>query len=149
MTQFAIPTQAELVRQIDGFLLRHDMKPSRLSREATGEPSLVETIRNGRSPKLATVEKLMNFMAATDAAAALRAKLSAPLDAAPPESEESDLPFAKAPVTDTGASSPTSSPTSGRRSPPAASPPFRESSTSGPSQPTGAGCPSSCAEVTK
>jgi hypothetical protein len=96
------------------------MKPSRLSREATGEPSLVETIRNGRSPKLATVEKLMKFMAATDAEARLRAKLNAPLDAPPPAPEEIELPFRPAPVNPTGASSPTSSPTNERRSQPEA-----------------------------
>jgi hypothetical protein len=134
MTQLAqIPTHAELVRQIDAFLIRHDMKPSRLSREATGEPSLVETIRRGRSPKLDTVEKLMTFMAETDAAAELRAKLDAPLDAGPPgEQEEVALPFGTAPVNTqvTGASLPTSSQTNERRSPPAANP--RSPSSSGP-----------------
>lgn len=107
-----IPTQSDLVRQIDAFLLRHDMKPSRLSREATGEPSLVEAIRNGRSPTLATVEKLMKVMAEIDAAAALRAKLEAPLDGPAPEEVEQPLPFSPAPVNPTGASSATSSSTS-------------------------------------
>lgn len=118
-----IPTQADLVRQIDDFLARHDMKPSRLSRDATGEPGLIDAIREGRrSPTLNTVEKLATYMVRLDAEAATRAKLDALLEitAAHPE-EEHELPFVPAPVNRTGASSPTCSRTSAPRPMPAAS----------------------------
>lgn len=110
-----ILTQADLVRQIDDFLERHAMKPSRLAREATGEPGLIDAIREGRrSPTLNTVEKLASFMRKVDEEAATRAKLAAPLELAV-EEEEIPLPFGKAPVNHTGASSETCSSTLERR----------------------------------
>lgn len=63
-----VPTHAELVERIDRFLARHDMKETRLAREATGEPGLIAAIKAGRSPTLETLNRLATFMAATDAA---------------------------------------------------------------------------------
>lgn len=62
-----IPTHAELLSQIDAFLLRHNMAPTRLGRDATGEASLVATIRAGRSPSLDTLNRLAAFMVEHDA----------------------------------------------------------------------------------
>lgn len=63
-----IPTHAELVERIDAFLQRHDMAPSRLGREVTGEPNLIFSIREGRQPNLDTLNRLANYMAEQDAA---------------------------------------------------------------------------------
>jgi hypothetical protein len=62
-----IPTHAELVAKIDSFLERHDMAPTRLGRDATGEPNLIPSIRAGRSPNLDTLNKLADLMAEHDA----------------------------------------------------------------------------------
>jgi hypothetical protein len=62
-----IPTRAQLVERIDSFLHRHGMAPSRLGRDATGEPNLVTSIRDGRSPNLDTLNRLASFMAEHDA----------------------------------------------------------------------------------
>lgn len=62
-----IPTHAELVERIDSFLERHKMAPTRLGRDATGEPNLIPSIRAGRSPNLDTLNKLANVMAEHDA----------------------------------------------------------------------------------
>lgn len=64
-----LPTHDELIARIDAFLKRHDMAESRLGRDATGEAQLVDDIRNGRSPRLATLQKLAEFMRERDAAA--------------------------------------------------------------------------------
>src|SRR4051812_10026718 len=104
-----IPTHTELVRQIEDFLERHDMKPSRLAREATGEPGLIDAILSAnRSPTLTTVQKLSDYMRGKDAELNLRAKLDAP-PPGPVEEQEADLPFVQAPGTPPGACSPTSS----------------------------------------
>jgi transcriptional regulator with XRE-family HTH domain len=117
-TGMNIPTQTELVAQIDKFLERHGMKESRLARESTGEPGLIAAIREGRrSPTLNTVEKLATYMKRKDAEAAAEAAASAPFH----EEVEQPLPFCSAPVNPTGASSPTSSPTNARPAPSPAS----------------------------
>lgn len=61
-----IPTHPELVAQIDAFLLRHDMAPSRYGRDVAGEPNLVTSIREGREPNLGMLRKMADFMAARD-----------------------------------------------------------------------------------
>lgn len=61
-----IPTHAELVQRIDAFCERHKMAPSRLGRAVTGEPNLVFSIRDGRSPNLDTLGRLAIFMAEQD-----------------------------------------------------------------------------------
>lgn len=57
-----IPTHDELVQRIDRFLERTGMAPSRLGRDATGEPNLVKSIRDGRSPSLETLNRLARVM---------------------------------------------------------------------------------------
>lgn len=62
-----IPTRPELLASIDAFLERHDMKPTRFGREATGEPQLIDSIRNkGRSPSHDVLLKMADFMARYD-----------------------------------------------------------------------------------
>lgn len=61
-----IPTREELLKLIQAFLARHDMKPTRFGREATGEAQLISSIEGGRSPSLDTLHKVKDFMAAKD-----------------------------------------------------------------------------------
>lgn len=67
-----LPTTQELVAAIDAFLVRHDMRPTRFGRDATGEPQLLDSLRNGRSPSLDTAGKIADFMANRDAERAIR-----------------------------------------------------------------------------
>lgn len=58
-----IPTMPEILASIEAFLERHDMPPSTFGREATGEPQLIKSMRDGRSPSLKVLEKIATFMA--------------------------------------------------------------------------------------
>lgn len=58
-----IPTMPEILASIEAFLKRHDMPPSTFGREATGEPQLIKSMRDGRSPSLKVLEKIATFMA--------------------------------------------------------------------------------------
>lgn len=62
-----LPSDTELLARVDAFLDRHSMAPTRLGREATGEPQLVDSIRNGRSPSLKVWRKVAAFMGRYDA----------------------------------------------------------------------------------
>jgi hypothetical protein len=64
-----LPSDIELLARVDAFLERHCMAPTRLGREATGEPQLIDSIRNGRSPSLKVWNKVADFMARYDAEA--------------------------------------------------------------------------------
>ena len=64
-----LPSDTELLARVDAFLERHGMAPTRLGREATGEPQLIDSIRNGRSPSLKVWNKVADFMARYDAEA--------------------------------------------------------------------------------
>ena len=57
-----VPSHAEVVELIDTFLKRHDMAESRLGRDALREPQFVSQVRAGRTPGLATLAKLRDFM---------------------------------------------------------------------------------------
>jgi hypothetical protein len=62
------PTEAELLEKIESFCERHDnMAPTRFGRDATGNPHVIRDIREGRSPSLRTVRRLIDFMAERDA----------------------------------------------------------------------------------
>lgn len=111
-----IPTQDELIGQVEDFCRRHDMSESRLGRDALNNPAFVSGLREGKSPTLETLNRLKSFMSETDERARLQAKLHPPVEpnadeeAAPPE-----LPFAEAPATRAGATSPISSSTCARQ----------------------------------
>lgn len=64
-----LPSDTELLAKIDAFLERHDMAPTRLGREATGEPQLLDSIRGGRSPSLKVWRKIADLMRRYDEAA--------------------------------------------------------------------------------
>jgi hypothetical protein len=116
-----IITETELLGRIREFLGRHEMAPTTFGRKATGNANLIKELEEGKSPSLRTVQKVAKFMTEIDAAAAFRAKVDAPLEPlAPTEEEAEQLPFSQAPVNPTGASSLTSSPTTGRPTSPAA-----------------------------
>ncbi|MBN8843280.1 MAG: hypothetical protein J0H88_08525 [Sphingomonadales bacterium] len=66
-----LPSDTDLLASIDAFLARHDMAPTRLGREATGEPQLIDSIRGGRSPSLKVWRKVADFMRRYDDAADL------------------------------------------------------------------------------
>jgi hypothetical protein len=61
-----IPTDEDVLQGIRAFLERHDMKPSRFGREATGEGQLIASIEAGRSPSLATLQRVAAYMEQKD-----------------------------------------------------------------------------------
>ena len=52
--------------RLDAFLERTGLKPSAFGREATGDPNLMRQLRLGRSPTLATADRILAFMEAFD-----------------------------------------------------------------------------------
>jgi predicted transcriptional regulator len=48
--------------QVEAFVAAHGFKPTEFGRQALGDPSFVMTLRRGRSPRLATAEKVLSFM---------------------------------------------------------------------------------------
>jgi hypothetical protein len=114
-----IITETELLERIQSFRARHnDMALTTFGRNATGNANLIKELEEGRSPSLRTVQRIVAYMEAADASAALRAKLDAPFDGPAPEEVDQPLPFSSAPVNRTGASSQTSSSTSSEPSTP-------------------------------
>ena len=57
-----ITTDETLLAQIDAFLARTGMAPTRLGLDALGDGGLVRGLRAGRSPSLRNAEKLLRFM---------------------------------------------------------------------------------------
>lgn len=57
-----IPSDTELLEQVEAFLNRTGMPPTRFGIEATGESGLVKSIRDGRSITLRTGRRLVDFM---------------------------------------------------------------------------------------
>jgi predicted transcriptional regulator len=49
--------------QVEAFIAAHGFKPTEFGRQALGDPSFVMTLRRGRSPRLATAERVLSFMA--------------------------------------------------------------------------------------
>jgi hypothetical protein len=64
-----IPTPEELVSHYEAFCKRHDMAETRFGREATGEPQLIQSIRNGRSPSLNVLNRVKAYIAEKDSGA--------------------------------------------------------------------------------
>lgn len=61
-----IPTMNDILTRIEAFLERHEMPPSTFGREATGEPQLIKSMREGRSPSHRVLERIGTFMADYD-----------------------------------------------------------------------------------
>ncbi|HET7255586.1 MAG TPA: hypothetical protein VFJ46_17655 [Xanthobacteraceae bacterium] len=58
-----IVTDAQLLEQIEAFLVKADMAPSKFGRDAIGDAALVFQLRDGkRSLSLRTAEKVVQFM---------------------------------------------------------------------------------------
>jgi len=59
--------------QVEAFLQAHGFKPTEFGRQAVGDRSFVLNLRRGRSPTLATVDKVLSFMTAVETAERKRA----------------------------------------------------------------------------
>ena len=57
-----IPSDKQLLDKIEAFLVAHDMSPTRFGIEATGERSLVKSIKDGRSLTLRHANRIAEFM---------------------------------------------------------------------------------------
>ena len=49
-------------RTLEEFLERSGFKPTEFGRQAVGDPSLVLNLRRGRSPTLATADRILAFI---------------------------------------------------------------------------------------
>lgn len=56
--------------RIEAFLRGSGCKATELGRQAIGDPSFVLNLRRGRSPTLSTADKVLAFIAASEALAA-------------------------------------------------------------------------------
>ena len=63
-----IPPMAEILDRIETFLERHAMPPTSFGRAATGEPQLIKSMKDGRSPSHRVLERVAAFMADYDSA---------------------------------------------------------------------------------
>lgn len=55
-------TATEFIKEIDAFLKRQKMAATRFGYLSMGDPGLVFGLRNGRDPRLSTIDKLRQFM---------------------------------------------------------------------------------------
>jgi hypothetical protein len=53
-----------LLREVEKFLRRSDIAPTRFGREAVGDPRFVFDLRNGRDPRPRTVERVLTYLEA-------------------------------------------------------------------------------------
>ena len=51
-----------LMRRIEKFLKREDMKPTRFGREALGDPRLISDIKNGRELRDRTIARIQAWL---------------------------------------------------------------------------------------
>jgi hypothetical protein len=56
------PISSQFREQVEAFLKAHRVKPTEFGRQAVGDPSFVLALRRGRSPTLATADKVLSFM---------------------------------------------------------------------------------------
>jgi len=68
----------QFIGQVEAFLKASRMKATDFGREAIGDPSFITHLRRGRSPSLATADKVLSFITQleTDAAARPSARKS-------------------------------------------------------------------------
>ena len=71
-----IPIMKTLTEQfhttVEEYLERTGFKPTEFGRQAVRDPSLVLNLRRGRSPTLATADRILNFIRETDRVAGRR-----------------------------------------------------------------------------
>lgn len=53
-----------LLREVEKFLRRSNVPPTRFGREAMGDPRFVFDLRNGRDPRPGTVERVRAYLEA-------------------------------------------------------------------------------------
>ena len=51
-----------LLREVEKFLRRSDIAPTRFGREAMGDPRFVFDLRNGRDPRPRTVARVLAYL---------------------------------------------------------------------------------------
>ena len=51
-----------ILDRIDGYLRNSKSSPSRLGRDAVGDPNFVMSLRDGRRPRQATVDRVIAFI---------------------------------------------------------------------------------------
>jgi hypothetical protein len=51
-----------LLRVIERFLLKNDIKPARFGRDAVGDPRFVFDLRRGREPNSKTTDRVLKFI---------------------------------------------------------------------------------------
>lgn len=61
-----IPTNEQVIAAIESFLERHDMRHTRFGREATGNPNLVKSLRDGAAPTLTVLQRVSDYMKRKD-----------------------------------------------------------------------------------
>ena len=52
----------QLIRRIERFLAKADMKPTRFGRETVGDPRLISDIKNGRELRDATIARIQAWL---------------------------------------------------------------------------------------
>ena len=55
-----------LIRRIEQFLERADMKPTRFGREAVGDPRLISDMKNGRELRDETIARIQAWLDAQE-----------------------------------------------------------------------------------
>ena len=53
----------ELLEQVEAHMKRHRIPPSRLGRDAVGDPNFVFRLREGREPRRATARRVLDYLA--------------------------------------------------------------------------------------
>jgi hypothetical protein len=51
-----------LLQRIDHYLRNSKSSPSRLGRDAVGDPNFVMNLRDGRQPRQATLDRVLTFL---------------------------------------------------------------------------------------
>jgi len=64
----------EFREQVEAFIAASGVRPSEFGRQAVGDPSFVLNLRRGRSPTLATADKVLAFIERCEAADAKRTR---------------------------------------------------------------------------
>lgn len=54
-----------LLREVEKFLRRSDVAPTRFGRDAVGDPRFVFDLRNGRDPRPITVARVVAYLEST------------------------------------------------------------------------------------
>lgn len=62
----------QFLARVEGFLQASGYKASEFGRQAVGDPNFVLNLRRGRSPTLATADRILGFIAEVEAMEASR-----------------------------------------------------------------------------